>query len=264
MRSSLLPGLLESIRYNVNRKNNRIRIFEVGTTFQRNDAQVDSFTTIAKVAQSDKIAAAAYGFAVPEQWGNHSRLVDYFDVKADLEALMQPLAHQVIHFQRHQHPLFHPGRSAQLQLNHHAIGYIGELHPRWQQLFDLPYPAVLFEVSVSALMKIGLPEYHEVSKFPPVIRDIAFVVAKTIPVQAILSTMQEATSSFGKLVREVKLFDIFQPAQANAHIGLDEKSLAFRITLQDNQSTLQDDKVERIVQMLFDSVQRSYNARLRN
>jgi phenylalanyl-tRNA synthetase beta chain len=264
MRSSLLPGLLENIRYNVNRKNNRVRVFEIGTTFQRDPVQQDSVETVAHVAQTSKIAAAAYGCALPEQWGSANRLVDYFDIKGDIEALIQPLNSHRFTFIRYHYPLFHPGRSAQLQLDGHAIGYLGELHPRWQQLFELPHPPVLFEVNLSALTEVGLPAYQEVSKFPVVVRDLALVVSKDVLVQSILATMRAASANFAQLIRDIRLFDMFQPEQANAYMGSDEKSLAFRIILQDNESTLQDDQVESMVRVLLDSVKQAYGARLRS
>ena len=264
MRSSLLPGLLENIRYNVNRKNNRVRVFEIGTTFQRDSVQQESAQTVAHVAQTSKIAVAAYGCALPEQWGSANRLVDYFDLKGDVEALIQPLDNQRLTFIRCHYPMFHPGRSALLQLDGHVIGYLGELHPRWQQLFELPHPPVLFEVALSALTEVGLPAYHEVSKFPVVVRDLALVVSKHVLVQSILATMHAAAASFSPLIREIRLFDMFQPEQANAYMGLDEKSLAFRISLQDSESTLQDDQVESMMRVLLDSVKQAHGARLRS
>lgn len=264
MRSSLLPGLLENIRYNINRKSNRVRVFEIGTTFQHDPAQAESAQAVAHVKQISRVGVAAYGCALPEQWGRANRLVDYFDVKGDLETLIQPLDSQRLVCVRCCYPMFHPGRSAQLQLDGHAIGYIGELHPRWQHLFELPHPVVLFEVALSALTEIGLPAYHEVSKFPAVVRDLALVVSKHVSVQSILATMREAGSNFSQLVRDIKLFDMFQPEHGNAYMGVDEKSLAFRITLQDSDSTLQDEQVESMMRVLLDSVKQTHDARLRS
>lgn len=263
MRSSLLPGLVENIRYNLSHKASRVRLFEVGRVFHQDTAAQD----IPGIAQPLMIGAAVYGLAMPEQWGSPARGVDYFDIKSDLEALFLPIESSRLVFCRAQHPLLHPGRSANLTLDGVVIGHIGELHPQWQQHFSLPQSLVLFEVALDALCDIGFPRVQEVSKFPPVIRDLSLVVANTFSAQAILDNMHAAAKSLHGLVKDITLFDVFVPNTSNsarANVGPQEKSLAFRVTLQDTQSTLQDDAVEAALQALVENVKAHCGARLRS
>lgn len=263
MRSSLLPGLVENIRYNLSHKASRVRVFEVGRVFHRDTAARD----ISGIAQPLMVAAAAYGLAMPEQWGSPARGVDYFDIKSDLEALLFPIESSRFIFFRTQHPLLHPGRSASLILDGVTIGHIGELHPQWQQQFSLPQSLVLFEATLDALRNIGFPCVQQVSKFPPVIRDLSLVVANTFSAQAILDNMHAAAKKLHGLVKDITLFDVFVPNADNfarANVGPQEKSLAFRVTLQDTQSTLQDDAVEAALQALVENVKAHCGARLRS
>src|SRR4030065_703884 len=126
MRSSLLGGLLAALRTNLARKQPRVRLFEVGGCFA---AEAGSY------AQHERLAGLAYGGAWSEQWGSPARNADFYDVKGDVEALFAPRS---LDFQAAQHPASHPGRSARILLDGRAIGWIGELHPQWQQQHDLP------------------------------------------------------------------------------------------------------------------------------
>ncbi|MEQ1776761.1 MAG: phenylalanine--tRNA ligase subunit beta, partial [Burkholderiales bacterium] len=140
MRSSLIGGLVSTVAYNLNHKQSRVRVFEAGRCFV--PAQ-------GGYAQPWRIGAAACGFAVDDQWGSRpSRQVDFYDVKADVEALFQP---RTLTFEAAAHPALHPGKSAQLVLDGAPVGWIGELHPKWQQKYDLTVAPVLFEVDLSAL-----------------------------------------------------------------------------------------------------------------
>lgn len=128
MRSSLIGSLVANVRYNLNRKTNRVRVFELGAIYQRDASVQDGPLSVAGYSQPQRVAALAYGPVADEQWGQATRLVDYFDVKADLEQLFAP---QTLRFSKAAHPALHPGRSANIELDGKVIGFIGELHPRW-------------------------------------------------------------------------------------------------------------------------------------
>jgi phenylalanyl-tRNA synthetase beta chain len=258
MRSNLIGSLVANVRYNVNRKAGRVRVFEIGAVFHRNPQAVDGPLSIAGFDQPKRVAAIAYGPAADEQWGLPTRNVDYFDVKGDLEALFAPRS---LRFGKLEHPALHPGRSAQVELDGRVIGFIGELHPRWLQKYDLPLAPVLFEVDAEALRERVLPSYAEISKFPGATRDLALVVKQDVPAQALLDAFQAelASNDFGKLVQAVVLFDEYR----GKGLEQDEKSLAFRFSLQDTQSTLQDDAVEAIMAALAQAAQQKHGARLR-
>src|SRR5205823_6250759 len=154
MRTSLIGSLIEVVRKNHSRKVPRIRVFEVGRVYLRDAAAQDGPLSVAGVRQPVRIGAAAYGPVLDEQWDTAARGVDFFDVKADLENLIAPLP---VRFEPAAHPALHPGRSARVLVDGKPAGWIGELHPKWQQKYELPQPPVLFEVEAEPLEAVPLP-----------------------------------------------------------------------------------------------------------
>lgn len=258
MRSSLIGSLVANVRYNINRKAGRVRAFEVGAVFMRNSAVQDGPLAVAGYEQPKRVAAIAYGPAFDEQWGQSTRAVDFFDVKADLEALFAP---RQLRFTKAEHPALHPGRCATVELDGRQIGLIGELHPRWLQKYDLPQAPVLFEVDAEALRQRKVPSYTEISKFPGATRDLALVVKQDVPAQLVIDAFNAeiAANPAGKIVQAVVLFDEYR----GKGLETDEKSLAFRFSLQDTQSTLQDEAVDAIMAAVAESAAKKLSARLR-
>ena len=258
MRSSLIGSLVANVRYNINRKAGRVRAFEVGAVFSRNTAVQDGPLAVAGYEQPKRVAAIAYGPAADEQWGQATRVVDFFDVKADLEALFAP---RQLRFTKAGHPALHPGRCATVELDGKQIGLIGELHPRWLQKYDLPQAPVLFEVDAEALRQRAVPRYTEISKFPGATRDLALVVKQDVPAQLVIDAFHAeiAANPAGKIVQAVVLFDEYR----GKGLETDEKSLAFRFSLQDTQSTLQDEAVDAIMAAVAQAAATKLQARLR-
>ncbi|WP_206999005.1 phenylalanine--tRNA ligase subunit beta [Trinickia mobilis] len=262
MRTTLFGSLINVLRHNLNRRAERIRVFEAGRVFLHDPSLKAGELAVEGYAQPKRVGALAYGPLVEEQWGTSSRVADFFDVKGDLEALIAP---RVARFVKAEHPALHPGRSASIELDGRAVGWLGEMHPRWMQKYDLPNAPILFEIDADALIERSLPTPSEVSKFPPVRRDIAVVVDQKIEVQALLDEMQKALSEEAcKSVQRVALFDEFRAkSNTSGGPGAHEKSLAFRVTLQDTAGTLQDETVDLAVKTLVDRLARVYGARLR-
>ncbi|MBA5688787.1 phenylalanine--tRNA ligase subunit beta [Rugamonas apoptosis] len=258
MRTSLIGSLVANVRYNLNRKANRVRVFETGAVYLRDASVADGPLTVAGYHQPKRVAAMAYGPVVDEQWGQSSRNIDFFDVKADLEQLFAPA---VARFVKAEHPALHPGRSARIELDGKTVGYLGELHPRWMQKYDLPQAPVVFEVDAVALEQREVPAYAEISKFPGATRDLAVVVAQSVPAQDLLDAFNAVVQENpqGKIVQAIVLFDEYRGKGLEA----DEKSLAFRFSLQDTQNTLQDDAVDAVMAALADAVKQKQGARLR-
>ncbi len=258
MRSTLVASLVANVRYNLNRKLNRVRLFEVGAVYLRNESTQDGPLSVAGYDQPKRVAAIAYGPVAEEQWGLPTRNVDYFDVKADLEALFAPT---VLRFVKIEHPALHPGRSAQVMLGGKAIGFIGELHPRWQQKYDLPFAPVVFEIDAQVLQLRDIPVYREISKFPAVTRDIAVVVKQSEKVQDLIDTFiaEQQVNSACAIMQAIVLFDEYR----GKGLESDEKSLAFRFTLQDTQTTLQDEKVDTAMASFIAAVNKKHGAKLR-
>jgi phenylalanyl-tRNA synthetase beta chain len=232
MRSSLLGGLLESLRTNLARKQTRIRLFEVGGCFS---------TSANGYAQQERLAGLAYGGAQSEQWGVPLRNVDYFDVKGDLEALFSPLS---LTFKAQPHTASHPGKSARVFLEGNEIGWIGELHPQWQQQYDLPNPPVWFEVEMNALTGISVPKATGISRAPLVRRDIAVLVDEDKVADTLLTAMRGAKAPY---VEDILLFDVYR----GKGVEHGKKSLAFRVLLQDTQKTLTESEIESSINILM-------------
>jgi phenylalanyl-tRNA synthetase beta chain len=258
MRSSLIGSLVANVRYNLNRKIGRVRVFEIGAIFRRDPKVENGPLTVAGYDQPKRVAAIAYGPVADEQWGQAGRNVDFFDVKADLEALFAP---RVLRFSKVAHPALHPGRAANVELDGEVIGFIGELHPRWMQKYDLPQAPVLFEVNAVALQQRIVPKYEEISKFPGASRDLALVVKQELAVQDMLDTFkaEAAVHPSGKIVQAIVLFDEYR----GKGLQENEKSLAFRFALQDTQNTLQDDVVDSVMAALVEAAKQKHEARLR-
>ncbi|MEO8009819.1 MAG: phenylalanine--tRNA ligase subunit beta, partial [Betaproteobacteria bacterium] len=253
MRSNLIGGLIANVRYNLNRKLDRVRIFEVGRAFLRDASVRDGDLDVAGVRQPMRIAAAAFGPVDEEQWGSVARSVDFFDVKNDLEMLLAPAQARV---EPAPHPAMHPGRSARVRMNGAEIGWIGELHPRLQRKYELPAPLVIFEMDAEPLLARSLPQYNEMSKFPPVRRDLAYIFDEKIPVQSILDSL---IRSKAPIVGTVSVFDLYR----GKGIENGKKGLAFRVLLQDTQKTLTDAEVDAALSDLRRVLEQEYGAKLR-
>ena len=261
MRSTLWGGLLNNIKANLNRGAGRVRLFETGRVFKRDATAQEEAGKVAGFYQPQKIGGLAYGSFVPEQWANPTRSVDFFDVKGDLERVLDPL-----HFvtESAQHPALHPGRSAKIFLtvakNRIEIGFIGELHPGLQQSYELPQAPVLFELDLDPIRELGLPVPEELSKFPAVQRDLALVVKQSVSAQSLLDAMAASKQNF---VRYIELFDEFKPKAGSSSMADDEKSLAFRVTLLNPNETLQDPQIDAVMAALLGAVEKKCAARLR-
>jgi phenylalanyl-tRNA synthetase beta chain len=245
MRSSLLGGLISNLQFNLNRKQARVRLFEMGCCFVKKDEVY---------AQSEKLAGLCYGDATAEQWGTPARGVDFFDAKADIEALFWPA---VVNFRVASHSALHPGKSAHICLGERIAGYLGELHPHWRQKFGLPDPTVLFEVDLDILMTRTLPATVEIPKFPLIRRDIAVVVSENITVQAMLDSMR---AEHLPIISEISLFDVYR----GKGVENSKKSLAFRVLLQDTEKTLTDAEADLVITKLVNILEGQFGAKLRS
>lgn len=245
MRSSLIGGLIANLQFNLNRKQDRVRLFEMGSCFE-----CDSN---GNYHQLDKLAGLGYGDAYPEQWGESARTIDFFDLKADIEALFHG---RELSFQSGSHSVLHPGKSARVIVEQNLVGWLGELHPHWQKKFDLPRPVVLFEFLLDSLLPKSLAHAKEMSKYPPVRRDIAVIVDNHVAVQSLLDEMWGCKP---EIVTEIILFDMYR----GKSVGEKRKSLAFKVLLQDIEKTLTDEDIDQAITSLLHVLELKFNATLR-
>lgn len=224
MRSGLFGGLINALKHNQNRKHDRVRLFEIGRIFH----------STAAAGQPEKIAGLAWGGRSAEQWSISTESVDFFDAKADVEALIAP---RVAEFRRASHPALHPGRSAEVLVDGKVIGLVGELHPQWVQTYELGSAPVLFELDVAALLAVEAVSAKPVSKLQPVRRDLALLVDENVSVDALVKAF---SSLANPLVTAIKLFDVYRGK------GVQEgrKSLAFKVLMQDTHKTLTEGEVD--------------------
>ena len=260
MRSTLLGSLLQALKFNLDRKAARVRLFEVGRVYRRDASVPDTDATVQGYAQPMHLAALAYGAARPLQWGTKERAVDFFDAKGDVEALLAPLRPT---FEAAEHPAMHPGRCARVLLDGQAIGHVGELHPRWRQSWSLPHAPMLFELDFGAVQRRQVPVSTPVARLQHVERDLAIVVAERVTHQQIMQAARAALPA--ELLRSCVLFDVFRPQATGASGGIaaGEKSLALRLTLESGHATLTDADIDTAVKQVLQALAQHTGARLR-
>lgn len=257
MRSSLIGSLMSALSYNLARKASRVRLFELGRVFLRDTSVKASLKTLEGIAQPLRLAGLAYGPAEESQWASPDRLVDFFDIKGDVEALLAPFKAE---FEPCQHPALHPGRSAAILVEGRKVGIVGELHPRWRQAYNLPLAPMLFELDAEILMRRPFPAFSVVSKYQAVQRDIALAVDAAVSARRIQKAIESSDAS--GILRSVTLFDVYKPGSAQADLAAGERSLAFRLELQSDQVALSEEAIATVCQAAVKAV-KPLGARLR-
>ena len=244
MRSTLIGGLVEILQNNLNRKQNRVRVFEIARVFSKGSD--------GRFVQNERIGGLVYGSADPEQWGEKTRAADFYDVKGDVEDL---LGGKNVSFVKAEHPALHPGRTAEIVMDGHTVGFIGELHPQWLQKYDLPQAALVFEIDMAAVLGKEKTVYRPVSKFQPVRRDLAFVLPENVSHDALIDALKGVKD---KLIQSISVFDVYRGT------GLPEgmKSMAVKVILQDMEATLTDEILEASISHLV-AAAAAVNAKLR-
>ncbi len=260
MRSSLIGSLLQVVKFNADRKADRVRVFELGRVFLRNSAVQSTDTTVEGFDQPIRVAGMAWGPQEPLGWQGKARHVDFYDVKADVEKLLAP---RQAEFVAAEHPALHPGRSAQVLLDGAVIGHVGELHPRWRQAWALSSAPVVFELSLDAVIDRKVPVAQAVAKHQSVERDLAVIVSEQVTHAQLMSAIHAAPTQ--GLLRDAVLFDIYRPkAESTGGLAASEKSLAVRLSLQSEESTLTDVQIETVMQTVMAQLASDLSARLRS
>ena len=259
MRSSLVGSLVQVLRHNQARRATRVRVFELGRVFKRNAAVASGPLAVAGIAQPLRLGGLAWGPAEQQQWSQKDRAVDFFDVKGDLEALFAP---QTLVFEAAEHPALHPGRSARVKLDGQVIGVVGELHPRWRQAYEISGGApVVFELDLDAALTRTLPQGQPLPRQQAVQRDLALVVKDSVSHDALMAVI---TAAGGALLRSARLFDVFKPAAGSStDLQADERSLAVRLELLDDEATLTDERIDAAVAAIVAAAAQQLGARLR-
>jgi phenylalanyl-tRNA synthetase beta chain len=248
MRGSLWPGLLTTAKRNLSRQRSRVRIFEVGTQFSQEP------TTI---KETRVVAGLASGALWPEHWKNDDRDVDFFDMKADLEALFELADYNdAMVFSLAEHPALTAGKTARIINKGEPIGWLGELHPELQQSLDIKTSTLLFSVELESLLLGKVPTFKAYSKYPSIRRDLALVLDEAISSKEIADCIREVS---GKKLRDIKIFDVYR----GKGIEPSRKSLALGLILQDTSRTLTDADVDQIICSVTSHLERVFGAKIR-
>ncbi len=248
MRTSLWPGLVAALRHNLNRQQARVRLFESGLRF---------VATPGGLEQTGVLAGLAFGPVWPEQWDDRRRSVDFYDVKADVEALVAPsLRADRLRFRSARHSALHPGQSAALSLDGQELGWLGLLHPAAVQQLALPAAPVLFELSLKTLTGGSLPQFTPPSRYPAVRRDIAVVVDERVAAEAVCDSARAAVP---ELLRQIVVFDVYR----GTGIDSGRKSIALGLIFQHSSRTLEDPEVDALIERVLRALRDDVNARIR-
>jgi phenylalanyl-tRNA synthetase beta chain len=248
MRTTLWSGLLPAVKRNLNRQQNRVRLFETGLNFVPADGELK---------QRPMIAGAITGGRLPERWINKQEPVDFFDIKADIEALIQQnYSADQFTFVAGSHPALHPGQCARIERCGELVGWVGQLHPRVQKALDLSQPVFVFELHQSLLLNDVLPAFAGVSKFPEVRRDLALIVDETISAGDLCDTVRQ--NAGGQLI-DLKVFDVYQ----GKGIENNRKSIALGLTFRDSSRTLTEDEINAAVETVVNALEQQHSASLR-
>ena len=243
MRTSLLPGLLNTFSYNFNHGEESVKLFEIGSTFLKGK----------KITQKEKLAGLVSGKVSDIHWCDENRAFDFFDIKGDLEVLLN----QDYSFTNGKLPFLHPGKTALITTKNKEIGFVGALSPNISNSLDLKQDIYYFELSLDSLPQPHERKYSKYSKFPIAQRDLAFLVDEQLPVSVILEL---AKKKAGKNLKEINLFDVYQ----GKGIAENKKSIAFSLFWQSMKGTLTDEEVDLIVEDISKYLSKEVKAELRS
>jgi len=193
-----------------------------------------------------------------EQWGEKQSLVDFFDMKADVEAILRLSGHESeVTFLRAMHPALHPGQTAEIKLKNKHLGWIGLLHPRMEKELGFETRVFLFELDLAGLLERDIPTFKALSKFPSVRRDLAVIVAESV---AVGDMIRHLDSRSLPLIQQIVVFDVYQ----GPGVEQGRKSVALGFILQDDTGTLTDERVSEVIASVLDILEQKFNAMLRD
>ncbi|QXH79314.1 phenylalanine--tRNA ligase subunit beta [Pseudomonas salmasensis] len=248
MRSSLWPGLVKALSHNLNRQQDRVRLFESGLRFV---GQLDG------LKQEPMLAGVVCGSRLPEGWAQGREVVDFFDVKADVEAVLGFAgALDAFTFVLGSHPALHPGQTARIEREGRLVGFVGAIHPELSKTLGLDRPVFVFELVLAEVASGKMPKFSELSRFPEVRRDLALIADREVAATAVLDVIRE---NAGEWLTDLRLFDVYQGKGIDPH----RKSLAVGLTWQHPSRTLNDDEVNTTTQNILTSLEQRLNATLR-
>jgi len=249
MRTSLLPGLVETVKYNLNRQQERVQIFECGVKYLLQGTEINEERTISMMVS---------GNTINQHWDVEKRPFDYYDMKADIESLLEMAGGVAgVEFTAAEHPVLHPGQTAHITRNDHEIGWIGALHPALAKEMGVPSDVICCELRLDSLQKGAIPQFEAISKYPSIGRDIAIIVDVAITAHQVCACIKNAA---GEYLQNLELFDVY----SGKGIDSGRKSLALGLTLQASSRTLTEEDVEQVMDSVLTALNTECSANLRD
>ena len=260
MRQSLLPGLLATLSHNLNRQNNRVKIFETGLLFEPVDASATQ-TAVDGLQQEGVIGGLLSGRRQPENWNNSAEMFDFFDLKSDVEALLDCVSATNFELKRSSQSFLHPGQAADILIkspdgHQETVGWLGKLHPKLQKSLDLSQTALIFEIRLAALAAASVPKLTEISRFPSVRRDLSLLMAEKVTNDELLTCIDAHAPSF---LQKTLTFDVYSGDKIEANM----KSVALGLILQDFSRTLAESEVDQAVSHIVSALESNLGVTLR-
>ena len=252
MRTSLLPGLMQALKYNLNRQQTRAQLFETGLVFAPSEGE-------GNYPQTRHIAGLRFGSRLPQAWCQGKDKCDFYDMKADVEALVgatRNAAAWQFTAAKEAPRYMHPGQTAEVSYQGQVVGYVGAIHPATLKALDCAGPVFVFELELEHLLEGAVPAFKPLSRFPAVARDIAVVVAESVDANTLMATIRAAA---GEHLKAVALFDVY----AGAGVEEGAKSLAFNLSFQHSERTLTDDEIQQAMDAIVQALADNHAAKLR-
>ncbi len=246
MRTTHWVGLIGAARHNLSRQQSRVRLFESGLKYIQQETELK---------QDNYLSGIAVGSLYPEQWGIDNRPLDFFDLKADVEAVLAAVGVEGV-FVPGNHSALHPGQTARIRVAGNAVGWLGRIHPGLAQKLEIPAQSCLFELDLKILHQGTLPSFENLSRFPSIRRDLAIVVSVETPVGDLRDAI---TARAGAALKDLAVFDVYQ----GKGIESGRKSIAFGLILQDSSRTLTDEDVDRVMTDVTRQLEDQFGATLR-
>ncbi|MBX2808841.1 MAG: phenylalanine--tRNA ligase subunit beta [Cellvibrionaceae bacterium] len=255
MRTSLLQGLVKTLQHNINRQQSRVRLFETGLRFLLDqDTETDKSPSLRQQAM---VAGLVYGYRHAESWAAKQDLVDFYDIKGDVESLLALTSRQqAFSFAAAEHAAMHPGQCAAIIVSGEVVGHVGALHPILVKTLELSQPVYVFEIAQSALVDAALPVFQPLSRYPEVRRDLAIIVDQSLSVTDIEAVIKAAA---GEVLTNVNVFDVY----VGEGIDLHSKSIAIGLTFQALSRTLTDKEINSLLEKVIVQLKDQLNAELR-
>lgn len=248
MRVSLWPGLARALTHNLKRQQDRVRLFETGLRFRETSKGTEQIAMVSGIATGSRL---------PEAWYENGEVLDFFDVKGDVEQVLSLVKGVEFDFLPGRHTALHPGQSARIERNGKLVGYIGALHPSLARQLDIKQPTFLFELRLDRIVKTQLPAFTALSRYPGSTRDLAVVVDEETPVADLMNSVREMA---GEDLESLTLFDIYR----GKGIDSQRKSVALGLTWQNPSRTLTDEEVNSLMDSIINTLQTRFDAALRN